>query len=133
MKLWVSAEMESDVAEGFRLANNSIEDSLAAFLSSKEYDLKLDSLDCIAILRNDCDFKELHRYSPKKRDMDFRLVIDYLEFKKSTFDQQKCLILDMLIRAVSILSTKKSINKTEALKLRNDLQEFGAAICPIKT
>lgn len=133
MKLWVSAEMESDVAEDFRLANNAIEDSLAAFLASKEYDLELDSLDCIAIIRNDSEFKELHRYSPKKRDMDFRLVIDYFEFKKSTFDQQKSLILDMLIRAVSLLSTKKSVNKAEAVKLRNDIKEFGAAICPIKT
>jgi len=128
MKLWVSAEVESDVAEDFRLANNAIEDGLADFLKSKDYDLELDSLDCIAILRNDLEFEEVHRYSPKKRDMDFRLVIDYHEFKKSNFDQQKCLILDMLVRAVSILSTEKAINKAEAFKLRNDLQEFGTAI-----
>lgn len=125
MKLWLSAETESSVYEDLRHARNSLEDELASFLESKQYEIELDSLNCIIILRNDDVFEEITRYSAKKRDMDFRLAIDFNEFTNSDFNQRKSLILETVIRAVDILSAKKSINKEAVQALRNDIINFG--------
>ncbi len=125
MKLWISSETESSVADELRIARNALEDDLAAFLENRSYELELESLDCIIILRNDDDFEEITRYSPKKRDMDFRLAIDFNDFIKSDFKKRKSLILKTIIRAVDILSTKKTINKEAIQALRNDIINFG--------
>lgn len=124
MKVWISAEIESDIFEAFRISKNELKEKLAVFMSDKEYDLDLDSLDCIAIIRDDDTFSEVQRYSKKNSDMDFRLLIDYQEFKGSTKEQRKQLLLGMLIRAVDILSTKKGVNNSAINQLRNDLVEF---------
>ena len=125
MDVWVSAELESDVFDSFRLPNNELEDALKPYLTSKTYDIEPDSLDCIAIIRKDTDFEEHHRYSKNKRDMDFRLIIDYGEFKSASLQRRKKLILEMLIRAADILSEKKGVNKSAVQKLKDDLVEFG--------
>lgn len=124
MEIWISSEMDSDIAEEFRIANNELEDELKPFLASKQYDLELDSLDCIAILRNDKEFEEIYIYSKKNRDIDFRLVINYGAFKSASFQRRKQLILEMVLRAVDILSNKKGINESAAKKLKADLQLF---------
>ena len=36
MDIWISAEVDSNVAEDFRLANNALEESLEDFLKYKE-------------------------------------------------------------------------------------------------
>lgn len=133
MDLWISAEVESDVFDDFRLSNNALEDDLKPFFSNSSYDLALDSLDCIAIIRNDSVFEEVKRYSPKKRDMDFRLAIDHAEFKSSTFEERKALIFEMILRALDILSTKKSINKDHIQRLKNDLINYANEKCQITT
>lgn len=125
MKVWISAEIESDIFEAFRISKNELKEKLVVFMSDKEYELDLDGLDCIAIIRDDDTFSEVQRYSKKNSDMDFRLLIDYQEFKGSTKEQRKQLLLGMLIRAVDILSTKKGVNNSAINQLRNDLIEFG--------
>jgi len=37
MEIWISSEMDSDIAEEFRIANNELEDELKPFLASKQY------------------------------------------------------------------------------------------------
>lgn len=124
MQVWISAEMDCEVAEAFRIANCELEDELAAFLGTREYDIELDSFDCIAIIRNDTALEEVHRYSPKRRDMDFRLAIDFEQFRDSSQEERKSLILDMLIRAAELLALKKCVPREEAMRLKQDLVNF---------
>jgi len=125
MKLWMTSETESSVADDLRLVRNSVEDDLGSYLFDKNYDLELGSLDCIIILRNDDVFEEITRYSPKKRDMDFRLSINFDTFVSSDFGKRKTLVLETIIRAIDILATKKSINKEAIQNLRGDVISFG--------
>ena len=125
MKLWISSETEVSVFDELRMVTNSVEDELGVYIADKKYDLELDSLDCIIILRNDSAFKEITRYSQKKKDMDFRLSINFDDFVTSNFTKRKSLILETLIRAIDILGTKKTINKDALQNLKDDLVSFG--------
>jgi len=113
MKIWLSSELEGDtVFDGFLKAGNHVEEVIQKVLEDKSYDIRLDSLDCIAIIRNDINqegvvFDEVIRYSPKKKDMDFRLKIDYDKFKNGSDKDREILIYTMLLRSLNILKEKK--------------------------
>ena len=93
MKLWMSSEVDISLADELRLIRNQIEKSLNAYLKEIGYKNKdLDSLDVIAILRDDDYFDEIKKYRPKKRDTDIRLKIDYNEFKNADENKRKKLI-----------------------------------------
>jgi stress-induced morphogen len=106
MKLWISGEIEAAVGDAFRHAMNSVENTINATIESKNYNLPLDGWDCIAILRDDEDFEEVTKYSQKKKDMDFRLKVDYQQFKAGPQLQREKLIYQMLERSLSILKDK---------------------------
>tara|TARA_R110000772_G_scaffold157794_2_gene268972 strand:- start:1443 stop:1823 length:381 start_codon:yes stop_codon:yes gene_type:complete len=123
MEVWIGGEIESVISDKFRLARIEVERQLTQYLSEKQYDIELDSLDCIAIIRDDSEFCEIHNYSTKKRDMDFRLIIDFEQFNQANHEECQNLILSMLLRAVDILGEKIPI---QALKA--DLNEFSKAV-----
>lgn len=107
MKLWIGGEIQAEVADSFRMARLSVEKTINENLENKNYDILLTDWDCIAILRDDDDFAERTTYSKKKKDMDFRLKIDYSAFTKSDSKQQESLIFQMLQRSISILKQKE--------------------------
>ena len=121
MKLWIGAEMSADVADSFRVVRLRVESIVNGVIVPKSYDLPLNRWDCIAIVRDDACFAERVRYSPKRRDMDFRLRIDHAEFKAASSQQQSTMIFTMLQRSLELLADKLSSPK--ALKeLQADLQ-----------
>lgn len=121
MKLWIGAEGSADIADSFRVARNRVESAVNDVIMPKSYDLPLDSWDCIAIIRDDEHFAERFKYSPKRRDMDFRLRIDHAEFKATSPQQQITMIFNMLRRSLELLSDK--LSSPAALKdLQVDLQ-----------
>ncbi len=123
MEVWIGGEIESVISDKFRLARIEVERQLTQYLSEKHYDIELDSLDCIAIIRDDSEFCEIHNYSAKKRDMDFRLIIDFEQFSQADYRERQNLILSMLLRAVDILGEKIPIQDLKA-----DLDEFSEAV-----
>lgn len=121
MKLWIGAEMDADVADSFRVVRNRVESAVNGVIMAKSYDLPLNSWDCIAIVRDDEHFTEIVRYSPKRRDMDFRLRIDHTEFKVANPQQQATMIFNMLRRSLDLLAVK--LSSPAALQdLQTDLQ-----------
>lgn len=106
MKLWIGAEMEADVADSFRQSRSRVEGNINRVIQQRHYDLPFSSWDCIAILRDDTHFEERTRYSPKRKDMDFRLRLDYKAFKAGTPSQQDAMIFDMLHRSLTLLAVK---------------------------
>jgi hypothetical protein len=57
--------------------------------------------------------------------MDFRLVIDFAEFTAASSKESKKLLLNMLLRAIELLSQNSDVNEREALKLKKDLDLIG--------
>lgn len=124
MKLWMSGEICAEIGDTFREARNPVETIFSEALANKNYDINLDSWDCIAIIRDDEDFKERIRYSPKNKNMDFRLRIDFEEFRSADNLGRQSLIYEMLERSLSLLKGKKGIGKiSEIDRLASDARQ----------
>lgn len=124
MKLWIGGEICADIADEYRHAQNAVEDAINAVIEGKDYDLELDGWDCIAIIRDDEVFGEITRYSPKRRNMDFRLGIGHTQFKSATPAQREAMIMQMLIRSLALLGEKKGISKEGVENLAADARSI---------
>jgi hypothetical protein len=125
MKFWLGAEIDESAYEAFRLARKEVERTLNERLGSKSYDLALDSFDCISVMRGDTVFKERILYSPKRRNMDFRLWMELDEFIKTDQIGQQAQIFAMRIRAADILKSKKGVSSGTMEELKSDMLEIG--------
>lgn len=123
MKLWIGGEISAEAGDGFRRARGAVEKSINEVIAGKKHALNLDSWDCIAILRDDNDFKERTNYSPEKREMDFRLKIDFDEFSSANDAGRQKMIFEMLERSLILLREKKGVG---------DVSEIDRLIADIK-
>ena len=106
MKLWIGLETQKEAVDKFRLVRVYVEKKINEAISDKEYSLSLDAWDVVIILRDDSSLKEMYKYSPKKKEMDFRVIINYQEFMTS--DEHGCrkLLFSALIHSLTILKDK---------------------------
>ena len=128
MDIWIGGEIESAVEEKFRLARCELESDLSEFIKANSYELELDSFDCIAIIRNDVEFDEIHKYSAKKKEMDFRLSIDFKSFLQANHEQCKTHIYQMLLRAIDILALNNQIKADAIQNVKSDFVKFGLGL-----
>lgn len=124
MKVWIGGEIIAEISDEYRIARNSVEKKMNSHLADKTYEMNLDSWDCIGIIRDDDNFSEVTRFSPKKKDMDYRLRIDLNEFKNNDFFGREKLIYKMLMRSLEMISTKKNIG-AGIFDLKKDAEEIG--------
>lgn len=111
MQLWMSSEtskevLNEDQSTQLRLASNFVEDKINLKIEDISYEIPLDSWDCIIVMMGDDSFEERTIYSIKKRDMDFRLKIDHVEFNSTDDIGRQKLIFEMLIRSLDLLKEK---------------------------
>jgi hypothetical protein len=125
MKLWVGAEIQADVADYFRNARITVERAINNSLNQKEYAINLNSWDCIAVIRDDSDFEDIIKYSPKKQEMDFRLKIDYQEFKMGSDQNREKLIFSMLQKSLELLR-EKGVSGEEMGRFMADVKQIGS-------
>lgn len=107
----MSSEASKDVLNEEQLtklnvARNTIEQILKNGLESKQYNLPLDSWDCIIVMMGEKGFDERVMYSVKKNSMDFRLKIDPIAFNKTDDLGRQKLIFEMLMRSLDLLKEK---------------------------
>lgn len=119
MNLWISGEIDSSVGNAFRETLPLVRSAVRQAISDVDYDIPLESWDCIAIIRNDDHFNEVTKYSKKKRDMDFRLRIDYKAFYEGDSRQRCKLFCDMLSRSLEKLK-QLGVNGPEMDRLSHD-------------
>jgi len=129
MKVWVGGEvgLDDDSFENYRIITNKIENDLNKYLEDTGYKNKdLDSLDVIAILRDDDHFDEIKKYRPKKKDTDIRLKINYDDFKHGDETTRKRLIYQMILKAIDFLENEKGLNNFEPIKeyINNQIQSL---------
>ncbi|MDP8100097.1 Imm44 family immunity protein [Pasteurella atlantica] len=107
MELWMSAECDLNIDKKEHFARNYVEDTINAEIESENYDIELDSWDCIIILmKDDPNYPERIRYYRKKRDMDFRLKIDSQKFENTDDLGRQRLIFEMLMRSLDLLEDR---------------------------
>lgn len=107
MKLWISGETWGDkIDKGFRVALNTIEDTVNKKISTKDYGKGLKSWDYIAIiLPKDYheDYPEIYKYSKRTKETEFRLFIDYKKFKKANQHKKITLMCQSSLRSLKML------------------------------
>lgn len=114
MKVWIGAETQADAADSFRIVRNLVETSINTALVSKSYDIGVDAWDVIVVLRNDDVLDEICNYSAKKKEMDFRLKLDFRKFINGDLGARTATLFDLLCRSLDILGQKTE--KTEGIK-----------------
>ncbi|WP_445344543.1 Imm44 family immunity protein [Acinetobacter bohemicus] len=111
MKVWMSSESSKEVLneEQFtqlNVARNYVENLLNNKFEHKSYDIPLDSWDCITIMMGPKGFEERIMYSFKRKNMDFRLKINYMDFKSTDDLGRQKLIFEMMLRSLELLKIK---------------------------
>ena len=111
MQVWMSSESSKEVLNEEQLtqlnvARNYVENLLNHKLEHKSYDIPLDSWDCITVMMGPRGFEERVMYSFKKKSMDFRLKINYEEFKCTDDLGRQKLIFEMMLRSLDLLKIK---------------------------
>lgn len=124
MKLWIGAEISAEIADAFRKARGSVEAAINKVISEKDYGIKLNSWDCIVILRNDNAMKEILKYSPKNKEMDFRLRIHFDKFNSASSVEREALIFEMLERSLVLLKDK-GVDDDGLTLLKADVRAVG--------
>ncbi len=121
----MSAEYSGNISDELRISQNFVEDEINSIIDGKNYDIDLKGWDCIAVLMKDKEdqerYCEIIKYSPKTKDMDFRLQIDYPEFVNGDAKRQQQLIYGMLMRSLDLL-IEKGLNEAGIENLRQDTQ-----------
>ena len=102
MKLWMSGEIDHDVAEPYRLIRMRLEDEINKLLSQCEFNNDVDKWAYLAIITNLAgdSYPEIARYSPKKKIAEFRLKINHDNFKNSDDKKRYKLVVESLIRSI---------------------------------
>lgn len=124
MEIWLSAELSSEVLSEEQTlqeckARNAVEDALNAQLQNKSYDIPINKWKCISIIMGTDNFDERIYYSPKRKNMDFRLRIDPTTFKATDDLGRKKLIFRMLLRSLDLLKIK-----IEKVRPKHDAKVF---------
>jgi hypothetical protein len=105
MKLWMSGEIDSDIADAFRSARRSVENEVNDLLNKGASDDSIQEWDVIPIIRviDSPDFNEVVKKSKRGKSLEFRLKIPHENFRASDPRQQIALIIKMLYRSVDLM------------------------------
>ena len=124
MKLWIGAETQADVFDLFRAVRSDVQKDINSAIELRTYEIGVESWDCIVILRSDNDFKEIFKFSKARRDMDFRLQLDYEKFVAADDRERRRLLFELLLRSLSMLKSKGG-NEKEIERLMNNVRGVG--------
>ncbi len=109
MNLWIGAETQAEVSDSFRSIRSEVERAINAAIDSHKSDIGVDSWDCVVILREDVHLPEVIKVSKARRDMDFRLQLDYQAFIKADELGRKQLLFALLLRSLTLLKHKTGL------------------------
>ena len=132
MRFWLSGEIFHDINDDFTVVSKELEFTINAMIKTKKYGKGLKSWDVISIILPKSmhgHFREVAEYDPKTRECEFRLHVDYTQFKKGSCTKQRELFCQMLRRTLEYLA-KWEIPDFAIDDLKADFEE--AIILPVK-
>ena len=125
MKLWISSETQANVSDVLRLLRNEIAETINEAIAERDYDIGVNGWDVIIILQSGSDsFSERIKFYKAKRDMDFRLALDFDKFATSDKSGRLQMIFSLLLRSLDTLK-KLGGNAEEIDRLTADVKEVG--------
>ena len=103
MKIWLSSEVEEDASEALRQAEVKVKRAINSRLAG-DYGHAVDEWAIITILRPQIPdgWGEVYRYHRRRRVAEFRLIIDYDEFRSADADQRVAMLLRSILRSLDI-------------------------------
>lgn len=105
MKLWISAELDEDVAKKYLVTRNAIQNAVNDTIKGHTFKSHLKSWDVISIVMSDIGFyEEITKKSKKDKSLEFRLRIDHDKFLKANQKKANQMLLQALGRAVDMMS-----------------------------
>jgi hypothetical protein len=106
MKLWTSAEIQSDVSDAYRKARIPVEQEVNRLLKDVAINETFDKWAFIAIVRKEDhpDYQEIVRKSSRGKCVEFRLKILHSQMASASHDQIVKLIFAALSRSVLLMS-----------------------------
>lgn len=127
MKLWMSAEIDADVYESYRLVRRQVEDAVNALLAASDYGGGVQEWAFIPMITTSQapDYREVAQFSKKDRSVEFRLRIPHGEFSRASREEQRALVLESLIRSV-LMMPQLGIEGLDARRLTSDLERLAA-------
>jgi hypothetical protein len=126
--LWMSGEVQSDIADEYRLARKDVEAAVNAALRPFNYGDGLNKWSVIAIILEEDhpDFDEVKKYRGKERTFEFRLKISHTAFKSADPVGRRRLIVEALLRSIAEMRIL-TIRSIDHAKLESDVRELAAA------
>ena len=105
MELWMSGEIQHDVAEAYRKARNLIEDTVNESIKDNDYGEGLRRWSYIAIIRAEDseDYGEVKKYWKKRKEAEFRLKIDHAAFLSADMAHHIRLISQSLLSCIRMM------------------------------
>ena len=113
MKFFISGEIDESVSKQFQEASSVVQLRLEEFLRERSYGSEVNELNIIPIivdLPEEMDKQGWHKerklFKRATHSSDFRLRINYQDFLNGSDKQRICLLIENIITAIDILSTR---------------------------
>jgi len=119
MKLWMSGELQADIADAYREVRREIEASVNAKLQDSFPDGPFEEWTVIPIILAEDDpmFAEFSKKHVKSKALEFRLKIDHERFLNGDLRERRVLVLDMLERCIGMMA-KMGLSQDQISALR---------------
>ncbi|WP_347904707.1 Imm44 family immunity protein [Pseudomonas purpurea] len=125
MEFFMSAERESDIGEGERLARTKIEPVLAGLLEEAHIEADLNGWNFISVILSEkfiSGFAEIAKFNKKDKELEFRLHIDHEKFKQADQKAQTSMMIDAIERSIGMMD-KFKVGKNDKQTFQNALNE----------
>jgi hypothetical protein len=105
MRLWMSVEADSDVADAYRAARAAVEKAVNNLLQENDYGGSLVEWTVIPIItrRYRAAYPEVATLSTKQREAEFRLHVSHANFKDGTDQTRRSLLFAALIKSIEMM------------------------------
>ena len=127
MRVFLSAEVQNEVGEALRRAENKVRNLVVPKLAS-DYGPSVDVWVLITILRPRIPegWGETHQYDPTRRAADFRLIIDYSAFKAASPREQVQMLVKSILRSIDLFPRLK-VKGFDVDRFRRDIMDAAIA------
>ncbi len=124
MNLWMSGELESDVADVHREARKIVQSELNERFEQANYGGGLKEWAFISMILgpNSPPYKEVKRYNRNEQSCEFRLRIDHDAFAAADRSERAGLLCQALLKCLDYLASMK-VNNLDIDQIRRDCLE----------
>jgi hypothetical protein len=127
MTFFLSAEVQNEVGEALRQAENRVRNLVVPKLSPN-YGPGIERWSHITILRPKIPegWGEVTKYHCKDRVAEFRLIVDYQTFKSASAEKQVQMLVESILRSVELFPVLK-VKGFDIDRFRRDIVEAAVA------